>query len=130
MSLTGKRVMLADDEKDIVAVLKMMLERWNCTVDAFSDPLAALEAFKSQPCDYDLIVTDIRMPGMNGIELAKNLSAIRPNSIILFISAFDLDQQIYGAFPGGKIAEDFLRKPIIRTVLCEAVNAKLGSPTA
>ena len=82
MTLLGKRVMLVDNEPDTLTVLKMVLESSYGKVDAFSKPKVALDAFVMQSGPYDLMVTDVRMPQMSGIELAGKIHAIKPEQEI------------------------------------------------
>lgn len=119
--------MLVDDDPDTLTVLKMVLESWRAAVDAFSKPCDALEAFAKQPQAYDIVITDIRMPQMTGIELAGKIRAIRPGQLVVFISAFEYDQETFGASTGGKIVEDLVRKPVDVQILCSTVNKKLES---
>ncbi|XUK68236.1 hypothetical protein ABMA08_17790 [Pseudomonas yamanorum] len=69
--LGGLKVLLADDSQDVLLVLQMLLEMEGADVKAFSDPQLALEAANTGR--YDLIVSDIGMPGKDGHELMKNL---------------------------------------------------------
>lgn len=64
-----KRILIVDDEQDIISVFKMVLEMNDFEVDAYNDPLLALSNFKQNA--YDLIILDIRMPDMDGFELFK-----------------------------------------------------------
>jgi CheY-like chemotaxis protein len=63
------RILLVDDEKDIVTVIKKGLEKRGLEVDIYTDPLEALSKFTPQL--YDLLILDSRMPGMSGIQLLK-----------------------------------------------------------
>jgi len=65
--LTGQKVLLVEDAKDVMEVLQMLLEMEDAHVEAFSDPLKALQAAKDS--NYDLIISDIGMPVMDGHEL-------------------------------------------------------------
>lgn len=65
------RILAVDDEPDITHVLKIGLEAKGFIVETYNDPLQALSNFKSE--SYDLLLLDIRMPGLNGFELYKVL---------------------------------------------------------
>ena len=127
MPLLGKRIMLIDDDPDTLTVLRMVLESWRANAEAFSRPDYALEAFAKQPQSYDVLVTDTRMPQMNGIELADKVREIRPDQLVIFISAFEYDQETFGASTGAKVAEDLVREPVDVQILCSTVNKKLES---
>ncbi len=124
-SSAGKRIMVVDDEKDIVMVISKVLERWKFKVDGFSSPFKALEAFRKEPDAFDLIITDVRMPGMSGPELVKEILAIRPQMSKIFISAFNLDHESFGAMPAEELKKDLLSKPVTMPQLCEAVKSKI-----
>ena len=66
--------MVVDDEVDITAIIKVALERANFQVDVYNDPLLALSDYKTGM--YDLLLFDIRMPGMNGFELYRKIKDI------------------------------------------------------
>lgn len=125
MPLLGKRIMLADDDPDTLTVLRMVLESWRANMEAFSRPGYALEAFAKEPQSYDVLITDIRMPQMTGIELASKVREIRPDQQVIFISAFEYGQETFGASTGGKVAKDLVRKPVDVQILCSTVNKKL-----
>jgi DNA-binding response OmpR family regulator len=61
----SKRILLVDDEKDVISLFKMVLEMNGFEVDNYTDPLAVLSDFKAN--SYDLALLDIRMPNLNGI---------------------------------------------------------------
>ena len=82
-------------------------------VDAFTDPTEALTRYAAQadPNNYNLIVMDIRMPNLNGLQLYYRLKAINPNIKISFISALDAAQEMVSILPGVK-SDDVIRKPV------------------
>jgi two-component system CheB/CheR fusion protein len=72
--LIGQKIMLVDDSRDVMEVLQMLLEMEDAHVEAFSDPLLALQAAKES--NYDVIISDIGMPVMNGHELMHAIRQI------------------------------------------------------
>jgi DNA-binding response OmpR family regulator len=74
-----------DNEPDLTDMLKMALEHAGFTVDIFNDPLLALERFK--PDRYDLVILDVIMPKMDGIELCDQLKKIDPGIRVCFLTA-------------------------------------------
>ena len=116
MSSPSQSILVVDDELDIVVIFKQALSRQGYTVFGFTDPLLALEHFKLNSEDYGLVITDVRMPRMSGIELAANIKAVKPDAKVLFMSAFEVSDLEF-SMPGIKI-NDFLRKPIdVRTLV-------------
>jgi len=73
-TVTGRKILLVDDEADIVSTFKMILEMNNFEVDGYTNPLSALSNFK--PNEFGLLILDIRMPVMNGFELFKKIKEI------------------------------------------------------
>jgi PAS domain S-box-containing protein len=84
----GQRVMYIDDEDALVYLAKRTLERLGYSVSGFTDPSLALEAFRSDPGAFDVIVTDQSMPGMSGLHLSEALLRIRPNIPIVMTSGY------------------------------------------
>ena len=116
MSSPSQSILVVDDELDIVVIFKQALSRQGYTVFGFTDPLLALEHFKLNSEDYGLVITDVRMPRMSGIELAANIKAVKPDAKVLLMSAFEVSDLDF-SMPGIKI-NDFLRKPIdVRTLV-------------
>lgn len=105
-----KTIMLVDDEPDITAVLKSGLQRKGFQVDAFNDPTTALKAFV--PGRYDLVISDVRMPKMNGLELAYELKKRDPTQRIVFLTAYlDLFSELKKLFQRMDVL-DVIQKPI------------------
>lgn len=69
----SKSVIVVDDEMELSVLFKEFLTKEGYNPISFSDPLMALEYFKETFDKHSLIITDMRMPGMSGIELAKRL---------------------------------------------------------
>ena len=88
--MPSNSILILDDERDIVMVFKRSLELAGFSVFGFTDPLLALEHFKANSANYALIVTDIRMPAMNGIEFVKEIRKVNQAVTIIIMSAFDL----------------------------------------
>ena len=117
--------MAVDDESDILWIVEIMLLRWGYAVDAFTDPVAALEHFKSNVSEYSLIITDIRMPDISGAELAKRARKIRSDIKVLVMTSFEVDKELKKALPS--IKEGFLRKPFHTSDMCVAVKRHLAA---
>ena len=79
--------LLLDDELDIVALLKTALQRTGYNVFGLSCPIAALEHFKLNPENYVLIISDLRMPVINGFEFITNIRQSSPKIKILLMTA-------------------------------------------
>ncbi len=87
----GERILVVDDEAEIVALLSEGLPRFGYQVSGFSDSRAAYQAFKQNPEAYDLLLSDRIMPEMGGEALAEGLRQLRPGLPVLFISGYDAE---------------------------------------
>ena len=118
-------IMLVDDEPDILLTYKTYLESARYKVDSFTDPREALICFEhTDPITYNLVIMDIRMPNMNGIQLYYRLKAINPNIKILFVSALDAAQEMISILPGIEL-DDVIRKPVDNDQFLSKVKAAL-----
>src|SRR5918994_3179691 len=120
-----RRILVVDDEADIISTFKMILEMNGFEVDAYNDPLAALSSFK--PNSYGLLILDIRMPTMNGFELYKKMRNIDDKVKVCFITAFeDYRQEFKETFPMLDEFKYFIRKPKAVEDLVNHVATILG----
>jgi DNA-binding response OmpR family regulator len=85
--------LLVDDEYDIVSLVRMVLKNTGFLVDAYTDPILALSNFKVGL--YDLLLLDIRMPEMNGLDLYQKMKQIDNNAKVCFITASELFYEEY-----------------------------------
>ena len=110
------KLMVVDDEKDILRVIKRDLEANNNNtfkVDTFYSSELAIQAFDSHPKDYyDLILTDIRMPKINGFELYRRIKEKNPSMKIAFITAFEINKEEFNKVLPSIDVKDFIIKPI------------------
>ena len=120
-------VMLVDDEPDILTVFKSYLTSEGYGVEAFSDSYMALQSFaRSEPRHYDLLVLDIRMPTINGLQLYQRLKAVDPYVKVIFLSALEATDELVSILDGVKTV-DVIRKPIDRKHFIQKVKASIGS---
>jgi CheY-like chemotaxis protein len=120
-------VMLVDDEPDILAIFKCYLSSEGYQVEAFSDSYMALQSFaRSEPQHYDLLVLDIRMPTINGLQLYQRLKAVDPYIRVIFLSALEATDELVSILEGVKTA-DVIRKPIDRKHFIQKVKATIGT---
>jgi CheY-like chemotaxis protein len=112
MALESGSILVLDDEFDIINPIKHSLQRIGLHVYAFTDPLLALEHFRINCKDYILVVSDIRMPGMNGFEFVRKVREISPAIKVLLMSAFEINSTELSVGLGGAKIEGFIQKPI------------------
>lgn len=115
-------VMLVDDDPDITVVFGDQLKSAGIIVDTSTNAEDALKHFiKSHYSYYDLVVTDIRMPGLNGFELYQQLKAFEPNLRFLFITALDISKEIFSLLPGLRPSQ-VITKPVDPITLISSVK--------
>lgn len=84
-------ILFVDDEEIILKVAKSMLDHLGCLSTTMTDPLGALARFKKEPFKYELVITDLYMPHMNGNCLAENIKKIRPDIPVFLCTGFSDD---------------------------------------
>ena len=84
----GEHVMYVDDEESLVMLMERALAKRGYTVTGHSNPAAALKDFASRPRDFDVVITDLAMPGMPGPQLAAKLRELRANVPIIMTSGY------------------------------------------
>jgi len=104
------QILLVDDEKSVVLMEEQMLERLGYQVVSYTDSLEALEAFRSNPDKFDLVITDMSMPSMSGDKLAAQLIEISPDIPVLLCTGFSETMSEEKAVSLG--IKGFLFKPI------------------
>lgn len=84
----GKRILIVDDELMLTQVTSKILQGNGYQVTCSNHPVEALDCFRHEPMAFDLVLTDYSMPGMNGLELANEIKALRPDIPILMMSGY------------------------------------------
>jgi CheY-like chemotaxis protein len=111
-SNSSYNILLIDDDADILFTFTAVIEGEGYHLKSFNNPYEALSHFSQMdPYHYDLVITDIRMPGINGIQLYSKLKVMNPDIKVLFLSALDAVEELLSIFPDIKINE-IIRKPI------------------
>jgi two-component system cell cycle sensor histidine kinase/response regulator CckA len=114
-------VLLVEDDVHVQYFIWKLLKADGYTVLATSDGKAALEASRNYPGSIDLLLSDVEMPQMGGLELWKNITAERPGIKVLMMS---------GALEGREQVSmsglPFLQKPFAETALRDSIQALLG----
>ena len=107
-----KFVLALDDEFDIVTLIKQALQKYGFNILAFTDPFMALGHFNLNVKDYSIVISDIRMPGMNGYEFVKKIKQIKTEVKIILMTAFEInDIDLSNHLPTIKI-DAFIQKPL------------------
>lgn len=118
-----KQVLLIDDEPMVLSSVQRALERLGYKVSAFRDPEEALDAFRSKPRDFDLIVTDQTMPRVTGAQLAGEVMRVRPDVPVILCTGFSEVISEQEAKDMG--IRELIMKPATTKDLGEALNRVL-----
>jgi CheY-like chemotaxis protein/class 3 adenylate cyclase len=123
-------IMVIDDEPDILFTYECFLSDEGYNVEAFADPQEALKhfvqlsgAFSSY---YQLVLLDIRMPRLNGLQLYNTIKTLSPNTKIMFVSALDMAEELTSILPNMKYG-DIIRKPVEREYFIRKINSMLNN---
>lgn len=106
-------VAIVDDELDIANLFRDYLSGIKgVLVFTFTDPVIALEHFISNKYEYILIISDLRMPRLSGIEFIKKVKEENPLVRTLLMTAFEIDDPVFEEYRRKDIINDFLQKPV------------------
>lgn len=118
-----KKILLVDDDKTLQTVLTRYLEKRGYSVRVVNSGVQGLKLFAQDP--PDLVVSDIMMPGMDGLEFCRRLRATRPGQLVPFIfltAKKDLEDRVQGHYIG---ADDYITKPFEPLELLAKIEAQL-----
>jgi DNA-binding NtrC family response regulator len=107
----NKFILALDDDLDIVTLVKFTLQKHGFSVFAFTDPLVALEHFNLNLKDYNVVISDMRMPGMNGNEFVKKVKEIKSEVKVILMSAFEITDREFHQVLQSITIDAFLQKP-------------------
>jgi signal transduction histidine kinase/ActR/RegA family two-component response regulator len=119
----AESILLVDDEPQIVSLLEIMLASLGYRVLAFTDSLKALAAFEANPWEFQLVLTDMTMPGITGQELARRVLQIRPGLPVVLTTGYS--EQINEDKAHRMGISKFLFKPVLRNDLARVLREAL-----
>ena len=119
------RIMVVDDEFDIVNIIRRYLEKWGFEADTFTNPVYAYDVFKANPERYALMLTDIRMPEMTGIRLAKLVREVKPEIKVVIMTAYEVTPDELSEHLPTITHQDILQKPFKLLQICTAIKKQL-----
>lgn len=124
--LNNRIVSIVDDELDIALLFCDALRTINgIQVFKFTDPILALEHLKINAKDYMLIISDLRMPITNGLQLLKTVKDLNPLIRTILMTAFQIDDSLFQEYTTKGIINGFLQKPIDLKQLLAEVNKQM-----
>ena len=116
----GENVIYLDDDEALVSLVSRMLERQGYRVSGYTLAQQALDAVRADPGGFDLVVSDYNMPGMSGLDVARELSRIRPDLPVAVTSGYITDELREKAPLSG--VRHLIHKPDTVDELCEVVR--------
>jgi DNA-binding NtrC family response regulator len=113
-----KKILVTDDEDTVRMVLKQMLEQSGFAVDTAKNGVEALEKLKADT--FSMLISDINMPEMDGVELLGKVKQLMPELPVIFITAFGKNQVIMQAMRSG--LSNYIEKPFRMNDVISTVN--------
>lgn len=121
MGLTKQYIFLVDDEPGVLKGMARTLSPLRCEISCFESAFECLRQLRSMKCD--LLVTDVRMPEMDGIELLTEARRVMPYLPVLVITAYAEVPIAVQALKAGAV--DFIEKPLVKSAFLEMVRTTL-----
>ena len=122
----SERILLVDDEEFLVDLGKNMLEKLGYRVEGRTSSVEALEAFQAKPDQFDLVITDMSMPNMNGDMLARKIMQIRPKMPVILCTGYS---EVMGEEKARHLGiRSFLMKPLAIQEISATIRQVLDHP--
>jgi PAS domain S-box-containing protein len=115
----GRHVLYVDDDEALVFLVQRLLERRGFRVSSYIDQRAALTALRAAPASFDLVVTDYNMPGMSGLDVAREVRAIRADLPLAVVSGF-IDEELHQQSAMAGVREVIFKADLVED-LCESI---------
>jgi DNA-binding NtrC family response regulator len=120
-------IIVVDDDEDILNIFSRLLRKEGYNVHAFSNPAIAFEHYRYSPNECSLIISDVRMPKINGFQLARKVKELNPDTKVILTSAFEIKMSEFEKVLPNAQVDGFLDKPIRLEKLSEIVKAHIKS---
>jgi DNA-binding NtrC family response regulator len=119
-------IAIVDDEPDILKLFQDFLSKIKgISIFTFTDPLMALEHVCMNKNEYVLVISDLRMPNLDGLELVKVVKDLNPLVRTILMTAFATKDDLFQDYARQKIINNFLQKPVLLADLYEQVTKEL-----
>ena len=128
--ISGRRILVADDEETIRGAIKMLLEQRGAYVEAHTDGSGAIESLESGGAPFDLVISDVRMPDRNGYEVFRAAKNLDSNLPVILMTGFGYDPHHSIVRSSQEGLEAFLFKPFQVSLLIEEVHKALASSSS
>jgi DNA-binding NtrC family response regulator len=128
VSANNRIVSIVDDDPDVTMFFHEALRTIaGITIFSFTDPILALEHFQDKGYAYVAVISDFKMPGLNGMEFLKKIKESNRFVRTILMTAFTIDDNLFQEYTKRKIINGFLQKPIGLHDLIKEVNTQLDS---
>ena len=128
ITVTKKLVSIVDDECDVTEPFGDGLRKLpGLSIFTFTDPKIALEHFKINKSFYALVISDLRMPVINGVQLLKTVKDLNPEVRTVLMTAFDVEDKLFQDYTKKEIINCIVQKPITLETLVQEVSGQLHS---
>jgi len=128
VSNNNRIVVIVDDDLELTLLFRAALKDISrVKIFTFTDPVLALEHFQINEYAYVLVISDFKMPGLNGMEFLKKIKALNPFVRTILMTAFEVVDKIFRDYAKNKIIDEFLQKPIGMHELIKEVDTQLYS---
>ena len=128
MPTGNERILFVDDERSLADMGKQLLERSGYSVTALTSSREALEMFRAQPDQFDLVITDQTMPGLTGVNLAQAIFAIQQNMPIILCTGYSTTISKKKALAMG--IREFVMKPMLKNDIAPLIRKVLDEVKA
>jgi DNA-binding NtrC family response regulator len=119
-------VAIVDDELDIVNLFRDALNKIRgLSIFTFTDPLTAFEHIRMNKSKYSVVISDLRMAGINGMDLIYKIKKENPLIRTLLMTAFEVDDKVFEDYTKNKIIDGFLQKPLKLSALESEVRKQI-----
>ena len=114
----GQHILYVDDDESLLFLVRRLMTRRGMRISTFADQNAALDALRADPASFDLVVTDYNMPGMSGLDVARQVRAIRADLPVVVASGF-IDETLQSQAKDAGVRELVMKASVIED-LCDA----------
>lgn len=125
MTTSDRFACIVDDDIDITALFQDALCKnfEGISIVSFNDPIIAFEHFTGNKENYALVISDLRMPGLNGLELLKKIKSSNPNVRTILMSVYNFDEnELFQRYMKEGIIDSIIEKPVTINRLCQRVR--------
>ncbi|MDA3956715.1 response regulator [Oceanispirochaeta sp.] len=119
----NERILLVDDEPVIAQLGDLILSALGYRVTSMTDSMEALEVFQQNPYDFDLVITDMMMPGMSGEKLSHQISLVREDLPIIICSGYGPNSSVDDTTRGNR--KSYLNKPYSKSEIADKIRKVL-----